>query len=404
MLKQRFKHITEGNTYLGLGITETEGRERFSLLKLRKQKGELEVLSEMGEDTLDALIPFMEKGTPLFVTINTPKVLKKQILTAPQNNPALLVMNAFPNLELDNFYYQVLPGKQHSAVCISKKEYIDGYLEQLSNIGLQPFQVAIGISSLQVFEGLLHGKVMGMGFEVHFDPSGFDGFLPNSAGKSYKINLHGIEFQNSQLLAFAQILGYLQNRTVPSNLQPRNQILHDAFKNARIFALGLKIGLGFFLILLLTNFLVFNHYHAKNQEMEANLNSSQYQNNAVAALQERVDQKEQRLRSLTHSKNTKTSYYLDELGKSIPNSINLDQIQYQPLLVPVRENKAIKLQKENLQISGVVNDKVAFTEWSDMLEKQKWIQKIQIMDYEYRSKTSANFTLNLVLDETEQKK
>ena len=72
---------------------------------------------------------------------------------------------------------------------------------------------------------------------------------------------------------------------------------------------------------------------------------------------------------------------------------------YQPLAVPVRENKAIETKKNIIQISGITNDKIAFTVWSDTLEAQKWVSKIEIINYEYLSNASANFTINIELNE-----
>ena len=165
----------------------------------------------------------------------------------------------------------------------------------------------------------------------------------------------------------------------------------------------LNLDLAFFLALLLSNFLLFNHYYEKNTELETGLIHNQDQNGSLKALQKRILLKEKRLETILNSKNSKTSYYLDELGKSIPNSIYLSDIQYQPLSKPVRNDKEIELVKNHLQISGVTNDRIQFTVWSDNLEMQKWVNRVEIMDYEYLSKSSANFTIKVIFDAVDQK-
>ena len=130
--------------------------------------------------------------------------------------------------------------------------------------------------------------------------------------------------------------------------------------------------------------------------------SNALQDKSLRQLKERIATKEEKLKVLAGSRHSRTTFYLDELGKDLPHSIWLAKMEYQPLLVPVRENKPIETRKDNLQVSGITNDKVAFAVWSDNLETQKWVEKIKIIDYEYISNSSANFTVNIVLHETVQ--
>ncbi|MEO0570793.1 MAG: PilN domain-containing protein [Bacteroidota bacterium] len=404
MLNTFIKHSIEGTTYQGLEIFEANGKECFGLLVLENRKGELEVISENLVATFDALLKLLDKKKPLFITFNTSKVLKKQVATEISNNPELLVVNAFPNLEMDNFYYQILESENTSVVSISKKDHINWYLEQLKKVGLQPFQIALGISKVQILEGFREGAIRGSNFQVQFSKTLFEGYASQPEQLAETTCFDGISFQNWHVLGFAHILSYLQQKSQPSNLSICNQrLLHD-FKNQKWFDFGVKFGLGFFLVLLLTNFLVFNHYHERNQELEERIVNNQNKDGALKALQKRIADKEGRLEGILNSKNSKTSYYLDELGKSVPNSVYLNDIQYQPLITPVRDQKAIDLTANSLQISGVTNEKIQFTVWSDNLETQKWVSRVEIMDYEYLSKSSANFTLKIVLDASEQEK
>lgn len=404
MAPKFIKNSIEGNSYQGLELFEVNGKDYFALLVLENRKGELEIVAEHLVETLEGLLRLIERKKPLFVTFNTPKVLKKQVATEINDNPELLVINAFPNLELDNFYYQILESEKQSVVSISKKEHLNWYLEQFDKVGLQPFQIALGISNIQILEGFADGILLGSNFKTELSANIFDSYENLSEHQGTTEQLNGISLQNWHLLGFAHILGFLQKKTPPSNLLIRNKGLLNDFTNRKWFDFGVKFGLGFFLLLLLTNFLVFSHYHEENQELEASIANNQNQNGSLKTLQKRIADKEGRLKSILNSKNSKTSYYLDELGKSVPNSVYLNDIQYQPLTTPVRDDKAIDLTNNNLQISGVTNEKIQFTVWSDNLEMQKWVNRVEIMDYEYLSKSSANFTLKVILNPNDQKK
>ena len=401
MLRFVKTYIIEGKTSQALEIFEVNGKEYFALLVLENRKGELELVTEHLVETFDRLLVLIEKKMPLFVTFNTPKVLKKQITTKINDSSEVLVVNAFPNLELDNFYYQLLKSKDRSVVSISKKDHINGYLEQFDKAGLQPFQIALGISTLQALEGFSQGAHMGSNFKVQLSQTVFEAYENVSELEAASIRLNGITFQNSYLLGFTQILGFLQQKGQPSNLTVLNQNLYQDFKNQKWFNFGIRFGLGLFLVLLLTNFLVFNHYHENNLALEAGIATTQNQDGSLKALQQRITNKEDRLASILNSKSSQTSYYLDELGKSMPSSIYLNDIQYQPLATPVRDGKSIDLVLDNLLVSGVTNEKIQFTVWSDNLEMQKWVEHVEIMDYEYLSKSSANFTLKVILNQND---
>lgn len=404
MFSKAAKNIIEGNVYQGLEIFGVHGMESFALLVLEKRKGQLEVTAERLSNSLEELRPFITRKKPLFVTINTTQVIKKQLSTEKKENPEVLVIKAFPNLDLDNFYYQILKGEKQSVVSIAKQDHITEYLRLLEKLGWLPFQMALGISSAQNLEGLASDTLVGSNFELGWDNGILSHFGNRTENLASQVHFNGISFQNWHVLGFAQILGFLRQSGQASNLINVNGTLFNSFRNQRWFDLGIQLVLGFFLVLLLSNFLVFNHYYQRNGELKASIELSQNKNGSLKTLQKRVADKENRLERILHSKNSKTSFYLDELGKSIPNSIYLSDIEYQPLLAAVRDDKLIQLKENALKIAGITNDKVQFTVWSDNLEMQKWVRRVEIMDYEYLSKSSANFTLNVILNSDEQEK
>ncbi|MBC31143.1 MAG: hypothetical protein CMH48_09880 [Muricauda sp.] len=402
MYNKWIKHIVSGNCYFGLEIHGSDGEESYSLLKVEQQKGELEVALELTTDKIEEVLGHLDKNSPLFLALNTSQVLNKQVTGEAQGNHELLVVNAFPNLELDHFYYQVHSNEDMGLVAIGKKAYVDGYLQRLRKLEVSVFSVALGAVPMEHLAGYLEGAIEGSNFMVEFR----DGRPANlssaseTGDRAYDIN--GLSLDKEQLLSFSHILGHLKGASPISNLRNKNIQLSNEFKNMRVFDVGLKAAIGFFLVLLLANFLLFNHYSKENEELQSSLASNALQDKSLRQLKERIATKEEKLKVLAGSRHSRTTFYLDELGKDLPHSIWLAKMEYQPLLVPVRENKPIETRKDNLQVSGITNDKVAFAVWSDNLETQKWVEKIKIIDYEYISNSSANFTVNIVLHETVQ--
>lgn len=401
MFKKLVKHITEGNSYFGLEIFEVNGKEYFTLLQMNLKKGELEVELEKTSDRLEELLEYINAKAPLFLTLNTSKVLKKEVSQEVQTNHELSVINAFPNLELDNFYYQLMNSEHTGIVAISKKEYVDWYIEQLSKIGINPISLSLGIAPIKNISSFFKGRITGSNFNAQIEDGNISGLELESQLENETIDLDGISLHKNSLLGFSSIIGHLQQLLQNNNLQSMNSKLKNDLYNSRVFDFGIKFALLFFLVVLLGNFLIFSSYNSKNQSLESTLLVDGQNDQALKNVKERVLAKEERVKTLANSKNSKTSFYLDEIAKGLPKSIWLSDMRFQPLLFPVRNDKPIEFNSGSLEISGIINDKIAFTVWSDNLEMQKWVNKVEIIDYEYISSSSANFTVNIVLNEVQ---
>ncbi|MEM8507816.1 MAG: hypothetical protein AAF717_08300 [Bacteroidota bacterium] len=404
MLKRLLHYITEGNTFFVLEIYERQAKQLFSFQKVVLAKGELEVIVTRTSANLEAILPLVEKKKPLLLTLNTANVLSKVIPATAGSQPELWVTTAFPNLPLDHFYYQLFQHHATTVISIAKKEYVAQYLEQFKKLGIPVYTVSLGLAALRAIVNYADEGITGSNFELQWKNGQPMRYTPLIAQRSDKMDIGGFLLESEQLLGFAQVLDLFDQEKKVSNSAECNHKLQNEIKNLRLFDFGIKTALAFFIALLLSNFLLFNYYHSKNQALEASLASNQLQEQSFTALKERVSAKEERLEVLQHSKDSRASWYLDELGKSIPGSIRLTTVHFQPLSLPVRSNAVIVLQERHLQVSGITYDRIAFGNWSESLENRSWINTIEVVDYNYVSNSAANFTLNLVLDATEFEK
>jgi len=399
MFKKWIKHITKGTTYFGIEIVEYNYKEQYSLLKIKQKKGELESVLETTTQKIEEIIACIDKRTSVFLTLNTSKVLKKQIAHENEVSDELLVIKAFPNLDLNNFYYQILKGKKESVVAITKKEYLDSYILQLQKKGVQVYSIALGVASLKSVSSFLQGTIYGFDFRITLKEGLYEGYSLSEPNKNEKYDINGLIVGNKYLLSFSHILAHLMDIKPSSNFMDLNRSLNEDLMNSKVFHFMLNTSLAFCLLLLLVNFLLFSHYNSVNESLKNNLNSNALEESSLLHLKKRVQEKEEKLKLLANSKNSWTTLYFDELAKTVPHSIWLSNMAYQPLIAPVRENKLIQKSTKTLKVSGVTTDKEAFTLWLDKLESHKWIKTLEIVHYEYISSSSTNFTFNIKLNE-----
>jgi len=115
----------------------------------------------------------------------------------------------------------------------------------------------------------------------------------------------------------------------------------------------------------------------------------------LTALDASVKQKQERVETLSAFSNSKATYYLDLFAQRIPTSILLSEIKYQPLAKPVREKKPILLEEGNLMVAGISKDVNEFSFWIEELEKYEWIRSVETLDYDYVSKNTSNFLIEI---------
>lgn len=168
-----------------------------------------------------------------------------------------------------------------------------------------------------------------------------------------------------------------------------------------MFNLGLQIGLSSLLAILLLNFVLFSHYRSKMADLHL-ISSLENQSTLLNQTKERIAYKESKLNTLINNSNSKVTYYLDAIGSSLPASILLDELDYQPLLKPVQKDKSIETIQNTIVVSGLTNNKDEFTFWANILEKMSWVKTVEIQNLEFVTNNLDRFTIKIEIHETGQ--
>ncbi|MET1260637.1 hypothetical protein ABV409_14920 [Flagellimonas sp. DF-77] len=382
-----------GKRYFALEVFEIEDALHFALLVMEYRKGELEVIATYTAQRLEDIIESIDKNKPLLVTLNTTKVLTRTLVVQAESKPEDIVLQAFPNLDLDKFYYQTTLRVTHGMVSICRKDAVDTLLEEFVKSGYSPLRLTLGANDAILLQSYADAGLTGSNFKMDFTDSAISFTSDSKAVETLTIG--GLSFANTFLLAFASVLGQLKTERHRGNLIQTNEGLKSTFMAERLFNIGLRAGLGFFLLLLLCNFLVFQHYFEKNEILVAGLSEANGKNTTLSALQERVTAKEVQLGRILNTKGSQSTLYLNELGKSVPNTISLTELQFHPLESPLKPNKPILIEKNVYLVSGQTKDKLGFTIWTKQIEDLPWVAQISIVDYGSISTNTANFTLKI---------
>lgn len=396
MVKKIIKHITEGSIFAGLEVNTSDNGDIYFFLEIKKLKDELVISKSLILNNLEDIKLHVNRTTPLFLCFNNDSILTKQLSNPSISAEAALVNEAFPNIEIKTFYWEIIQKAKNSVVSISRKEFVDSVLLKLSQIKLIPFQISLGISGIEEILQYTDVELLYLNsqnlklnngdiIEIESDIDNQEVF--------YKIS--ELKLSNFNLLILGQILSHLNGSKRFTNFSDQNKKLNSNVKNERIFDVVGKFALAFFAILLLVNFIFYNHYFSKVNDLQTNLLASDSQKENLIKLENTIKIKQEKINTISNSSNSKSTYYLDIIAQSIPKSILLNRLDYQPLTKNIQNNKPIFIDKKIIILSGLSNDNNEFSKWIEILEKNDWIASIETLDFDFVNDSSSEFSIEI---------
>ena len=389
MIRQR---LTYGQAFCAV---EFANNSNYHLLSLKKKKKELDIIKREKHRDFEKLITATKGQKHLFLIINNEQVLTKKVAFTHIAKESV-VKTAFPNIGLNDFYYEVYDNGMSSIVSICRKEVVQNAIDQFKSAGVSVIQFSLGNLSLQKllpFLNNFHFNTSNAVFEVN-DHKIIEWKKSEEVSKSYDVN--GLAVSSNELLPLAGILSYYGGLEKSSEEELQNELVFE-YRQRRTFQLGVRFGLGALFVLLLINFFVFNSRRNTVADLTAELSLNEVYRKQLLTLNEQVSKKKTLVESMNSVSNSKVIWYFDQIAKTVPKTISLSDIIYQPLTRPARDKKPIVFTTGEIVVKGISKDATNFTNWTAELEKLDWVQKWSTKEYgiENSKQTSFDFIIQM---------
>lgn len=400
MLKSLLTYLKEGNIF---NAVEVQNNNTYHFISVKRKNNELDIVTVNSFESPGQIPEFIPKNTSVFLIANTEHILTK--IVSGQKEEGLTVVNkAFPNLKMDDFYFETFQSGENSIVSICRKDEIHTLLKNFEEhkIGISGF--SLGVSRIHNVLPFIEEKEVQLNNHlVTTANTGIDSIKINETGTVKKYNVNGMEVSGRFLLGFSGILGnILQQNTFTSNFTPVNSALKDEFLNKRFFNLFSKAALGFLLTILLINFLVFNHYFSKSEQLTQTSEVNKINKEKLLKLDAQVRSKEKMAEDVLSASSSRASFYIDQIASVMPATLLLNELNYQPVKKQVKDGEAIEFDKDVILISGISSNSDDFSRWVETMEKFEWTGTVAIKDYDYTNKSSSLFTLLIKISHEEQ--
>ncbi len=364
-------------------------------LELVQKKGELDIAQMLDVTSPEDLSKLVPKTSQLFLVITDHQILSKQVSNTGTDTE--IVTEAFPNLNLNEFYYQILRTTEHSFISVCRIEYVETLIEQYEKANINITSVHLGeLKMVSLATYAKNGKFCSNTSEVNYVNGEITSIKTSGGIPKEEYTIEGLALSSKHILPLAVALDYfLGTDKISGNIEFRNLELFKKLRESRFFKNTLQIGIGFLLIVLIINFFAFSTKYKKWQGLQEELQVYSSQRKLIEDKQAGVKTKEALVQSILATGFSRSSNYVNQIMQELPNTVLLTSLTYQPLEKPIRNDKAIDLKNGVISISGKSTDEDQFTTWLRSMESLSFTKNVTITKYGLDNKTTSGFELIL---------
>ncbi len=386
------KKLVYGNRFSSLEIAEDN---RFYFLQVLKKKHEVNIFSQRSFDGVEDAVQKIKQVQHIHLIFNNEKVLSKMINDA-QLADKLLFSKAFPNTKLSDFYFDIVRFNNSAFISIVRKQDVQSVITHIQNEGVIVSGFSIGngsvFSNITIFsEGSVHTSNLHIELEEN-QPINIAAIKPVSK----EILLGELKLESDYLLGFTTALQFYKGELKSKS----NELLiklHQNFLQKRVFDIGIRFGLGILFVGLLVNFLFFSSYSAESEKNKTELALNSAHKKQLISLNNLVEKKKLLVTSMESISDSRVTWLLNTLLSSVPSTVYLEKVAYQPKIKTQAENKPIIFTENQVVVKGTSVNDTKFTEWLQYLEEADWTAEVRDVDYGTGSSKENSFEFVVVI-------
>lgn len=403
MLATLARNIIYGNSYTAIEHIGTKKDAAIRVLQTSFKKNELNITETHQIESIKSIENIDPKIKHATLIINNQQLLEKEVPLSGTASDKGLLNQAFPNIDLGKFYYEIIRLENTAVVCICRKSYVESLLNDYEEVGVFITRWHLGITPMTYLGASIETSttISTEGYNCFYEEGRLKivslSEIDNNQKEVYDIQ--SLEVSKENVNALGAVLSNFQNtqEQVSSNTSDDITEKQTYFKQHRNFALGLPLAIGALLVIFLINFLIYNHYFTKVENLETIGNTNVMQKQLLLTKDSIVAQKQKRFEDVIASSSSSSSYFIDRIAENIPTSILLDQLTYHPLLKKAKPNKPILFKERTIEIKGSTSRNEELSAWISELENLDFVQEVSIKNLEKEGR-STDFSLTILLE------
>lgn len=375
----------------------------FSGVQLSVKKGicvierSLPVTREINE-----LLAVFNNDLPVALAVSGRGILHKKVM-APGSDIQKNLLAILPNAKAPDFYIQQFHIEQDIIYSLIRKQTLHDLLALFKNAKLAVTHVVLGGLSIDAILPLIRPEKDDYVFGGHcvraVNASVVDYRYEKNEYRRESVQLDDEWIEESLLVPYGTGIQALAASGQPALeiealALERSEQAHKRF--FKIFGAGALI---VFLVVLLINFFLFNHYNARYLELSGNRTRfSDYRVN-LDSVSRKISARQSFLNNAGWMKPSMVSFYADEIGASIPASIRLTELSVNPYQeTRTRVEKKIVFDPGKITIAGACNTPTDLNPWIRNMKQMPWVGAVEIQNYTFDNMNGkGKFVINLAV-------
>jgi Tfp pilus assembly protein PilN len=376
--------FVKGNEIAGISITLADnGTLLIDGCILAKKKNKVILVDAFFLENLEGIKDRLSKNTPINLHIDGKGVIHKQVDSASTDIKKIL-----PNADISNLYmdsHEPINGAYYKSIV--RKSAVDAVIQELQKQGFVIQSIAIGPQSYFSFKELfpeLPHIIHTRKSTYQLNSSGEIIIHSENPEQNNSVDIANEQLNMYELIPYLSALLFFIN---PVNLEDNKEYLpqlnFENFIYKKLFGYARWGVLGFFFILLLLNYFIFDSISRKTTVLQTESQSNNQLITEIRALTRELEQKETMILESGLSSQSQFSLLADKIGLSVPRHIALMAMSFSPIAEQLREGEEIQVVKKTVLIEGSARNSLELNDWLKILRKENWIEKIDILNYEH---------------------
>lgn len=392
---------------IGLSLSCKGGDSfEYDYIELSKIKSTINISNRRSSvANISDIIELISTSVPVIISVDGKGVLHKKCRNNDGDNDTIIFNNLFPNIDLNDFYYQTLEtGDKNLHVSIIRRSIIDDIISKFEKKGLFVLDLSLGVFEIHNIIPFLekYHEINAKNHRIIISDNRILSIEKLNGGtnvvkSNYHIDNEAIEPEF--ILPFSLAFTYFLNKQVSHSIDSEKLIKGKSeFVYSMFIKQAGKLVLGLLLIVLLVNFIVFTHYNNKNNSLSMQYSLEKENINTLNSLENKLRSKEKLIQDKKLFLRSRFSFFCDRIALLTPEEVQLIELDVQPLVASIEKDELIEITPAMITVKGISNSSIVVGDWITKLKQEDWTKKIIMKDYNFDNKNEkANFNIEIEL-------
>lgn len=384
----KFTQIWHPRSLIVVFLDFGQGSCTISAGKIQFGSSVNQVFESFGD--LNEVVSHFGKYKPYHIHVLGAGILSRKIESSGAYQQDL-IMNGNPN----EFLFTTFDDGNNMAVSFCRKALISDYLKQFEAEKWHLYGLSCGYSPIC---GIIEDESITTEFEIELKNDQIVSF--KRSGKVKDKTTWRSEFWTTQSLITESIRmnrasekKWIVDGEEDGDASRENVHQYNQFK---IVGIGI---VGTIFLALIVNYFYQNNLNDQVAQLEMNLSVHTENISMLDRLSQEKIRKEQLINNAGVNASSFLSYYLDQIGESVPKSITLSDMTIFPVVGKLKAKQRVEVNQEQIWVAGITKDNEVLDNWIEKMDRFEWVKSVELLNYLKSTDDWAEFELQITLSE-----